>query len=645
MQRNQLSGPIPASLGNLANLTWLDFDFNQLNGSIPPQLGNLSNLTVLRLGSNQLTGSIPPELGRLSSLSILGLGNNRLTGSIPPQLGSLASLTRISLWNNDLTGPIPAELGNLSRLTKLSLGSNQLTGPMPASLGNLTSLKDLALQSNNLSGPIPSSLGSLASLTNLSLYGNELTGAVPAELGNLTRLTRLYLQGNQLNGTIPAELGRLSNLDVLNLSNNQLTGAIPAALGAGSLARARPHNDVLTGYDAVERGSAFPAIEIGYAGPGWRSYGWTPEQAGRLASLRVLNLSYNRLSGALPPTLASLGNLKRLYLNRNQFTGTVPAALSRLNLQTQRVDQENEVEECGANSSTDQGAQNDRATLLYLYSLTDGRNFFQGSRGDGNWTNNYGWEETFDPSPDVPLKDWHGVTVNSHGRVTELRLSNNGLTGNISKWRDNLAEFNRYTLSDQPLYCLEVLDLSDNGLGGDSDDGSGGDIGAVLSELLTPGEVELRLSGNNFKNWLDDDPVSVTLEYAKSELEDAIEIAINSQLKPEQVADLGMQVLRSTAKSKVAGFLAKAGGRVTMIGSLISNDHEEVTEAIVHQLVGGGKAGCYSFLSHFNFRDSEQVCETGFISGVEDLSSYNLNQCYSPELASPCCESAFGCSN
>ena len=41
---NQLSGPIPAELGNLDNLEYLYLRNNQLSGSIPPELGNLANL-------------------------------------------------------------------------------------------------------------------------------------------------------------------------------------------------------------------------------------------------------------------------------------------------------------------------------------------------------------------------------------------------------------------------------------------------------------------------------------------------------------------------------------------------------------------------------------------------------------------------
>ncbi len=80
---NQLSGPIPAELGNLDNLEWLRLHSNQLSGPIPAELGNLDNLEWLRLHSNQLSGPIPAELGNLPNLEIIYLGGNQFSGCIP----------------------------------------------------------------------------------------------------------------------------------------------------------------------------------------------------------------------------------------------------------------------------------------------------------------------------------------------------------------------------------------------------------------------------------------------------------------------------------------------------------------------------------------------------------------------------------
>ena len=62
------------------------FNQNQLTGEIPAELGNLTNLARLRLDGNRLTGTIPAELGRLTNLTVLYLSGNPLTGCVPASL-------------------------------------------------------------------------------------------------------------------------------------------------------------------------------------------------------------------------------------------------------------------------------------------------------------------------------------------------------------------------------------------------------------------------------------------------------------------------------------------------------------------------------------------------------------------------------
>ena len=215
----------------MTSLESLSLTLNNLTGAIPAEIGNLTKLTSLGLASNNLTGAIPSEIGDLTSLEQLRLNINSLSGAIPAEIGNLTSLEGLSLGYNSLTGAIPAEIGNLTNLVGLSLRNNSLSGDIPAEIGNLNSLELLWLSTNNLTGAIPAEIGNLTRLKDLWLSTNNLTGAIPAEIGNLTSLLWLNLDNNSLSGAIPAEIGKMTSLAALDLGHNtELTGELPAGL-------------------------------------------------------------------------------------------------------------------------------------------------------------------------------------------------------------------------------------------------------------------------------------------------------------------------------------------------------------------------------------------------------------------------------
>ena len=74
----------------------------------------------------------------------------------------------------------------------------------------------------------------------------------------------------------------------------------------------------------------------------------------------------------------------------------------------------------------------DKAALETLYDATDG----------SNWTTNTNW------TTDEPLSAWHGVTTDTDGRVTQLFLNGNQLSGTIPAALGGLTNLQQLLLSD-----------------------------------------------------------------------------------------------------------------------------------------------------------------------------------------------------
>jgi len=123
-------------------------------------------------------------------------------------------------------------------------------------------------------------------------------------------LTALDVDGAGLTGTLPPCLTAPgSELVELHVGNNALTGPLPAVAATSPLEALTAYNNALTG--------ALPASLAG------------------APALVSLDLSNNRIAGAIPPSLGSNGVLKYAVLKANRLTGAIPAALATApNLET-----------------------------------------------------------------------------------------------------------------------------------------------------------------------------------------------------------------------------------------------------------------------------------------------------------------------
>jgi Leucine-rich repeat (LRR) protein len=291
-----LSGTLPATIGNLSQLKTLEMEENiSLYGTIPAGFYNLTNLEILKAGVTRISGSLSEDIGRLTKLKTLYFYQSALSGNIPKNLGKLTNLEYLALNTNRLEGTIPDSISGLTRLLDLRLANNQLTGPLPANIGNLRNLFYLDLSNNSLSGTLPSSLSQLTKLQTLNLFGNKLTGNLPSLGAAFDQLVILQLGSNSFTGNIPADYGSMSKVTFFYLPLNNLSGAIPSTLSA------------------LTRLSALYLSDCGLSGQ-------VPDIFSGMTNLSLIVLGNNQFSGTFPSSVNGLANLSTLFLRGNRFT-------------------------------------------------------------------------------------------------------------------------------------------------------------------------------------------------------------------------------------------------------------------------------------------------------------------------------------
>ena len=479
---NNLKGEIPPELGSLSNLQVLNLRGNYLTGNIPFEMGNLSKLRSLNLDSNFLEGPIPPEWGDLYSLNDLSIAYNNLVGEIPTSFLKLENLSFLKfdvngglcasprlleqmedIINTAVVGPLcaaPSEAAEADRAALVAFfyatggrgwirKKNWLSNVPIGSWEGVTTdgsgrVVRLSLPRNNLAGPIPSDLGRLTQLTELKLFGNFLAGSLPPGLGNLAHLSVLYLSYNNLEGEIPSSFSRIENLHFFGYRVNGGLCAPPALQDwLQDISDKRELGPVCSTPSAGTDTDRAALISFFHStgGPDWQnSQRWLSEQpvghwegVSTDANGRVVKLSlvHNNLTGIIPPEVGNLAALEELELQNNELVGEMPASFSeltnlrRLSFYTNSSlcapsvlqDLLRKIGALGPDCPYPQGSgdESDREALVALYHATGGPNWDY----DTNWLS------------DSPLSQWWGVTTDAYGKVTQLSLAGNNLTGSI----------------------------------------------------------------------------------------------------------------------------------------------------------------------------------------------------------------------
>lgn len=297
---NNLSGPLPDSIGAFPRLMVLDLSDNYLSGSLPPTLGCLSSMTYLMLSYNAyLTGPLPTSVANLPNIQHLEISSANLTGNLPPVYSQ--ALRVLKLNKNQLSGTFPEGFSALEDLCILNLAQNSLTGSLPATLDGMKSLQVFHLTQNRLNGTLPESIGNITQLVILNLDYNEFEGELPTSLYDLVYLKKLLLAGNYFSGELSASIDNLKQLEDIDLSRNSFTGSVPSLQ--------------LVKLQSLDLSTC-------------EFSGTLPDLTG-LIRVEFVDLSSNLLEGSLPEVASrAFLTLSSLDLSSNQLSGTVPAWVS-----------------------------------------------------------------------------------------------------------------------------------------------------------------------------------------------------------------------------------------------------------------------------------------------------------------------------
>nr|XP_048330643.1 receptor-like protein Cf-9 homolog [Ziziphus jujuba var. spinosa] len=316
-----------------SNLQSLETRSTNFRGTIPASIGNLQQLSTLELSVCHYSGTLPKSMTNLTQLVFLHLFGKNFTGSIP-SFHMSKNLTEIHLSFNRFTGPLPsaAYWQGLLNLVYVDLTNNTITGSVPSSLFSLPSMQWIDLSYNQFSGRLlefqipPSSV-----LASVDLRGNELEGPIPKSFFKLKNLGDLLLPFNRFNGTFQLDMiQNLINLEPLELSYNNLLSVNTSGNNSNFSS--------LTLFTTLKLASCnlrtFPdmlrnqPVLNNLSGP-------IPDAFPVNCSLENLDVDGNLLTGRISKSLVNCRALEVLNVGNNQILDTFPLMLK--NTSTLRV--------------------------------------------------------------------------------------------------------------------------------------------------------------------------------------------------------------------------------------------------------------------------------------------------------------------
>ncbi|KAF9662951.1 hypothetical protein SADUNF_Sadunf18G0107600 [Salix dunnii] len=231
--------------------------------------------------------------------------------------------------SNDYCNWNGVKCDNSNNVISINLASEGLSGTLPSELSTLSQLQSLSLQGNKLSGPLPS-FANLATLRELYIGSNNFTSIPKDFFKGLTGLQTLSMNANinLESWAISTDLIDSSSLTTFEASNANIIGTIPDMFASfPSLQNLRLSYNNLTG-----------GLPPSFANSGIQNLWLNNQDMGLSGTIEVLPsmeqlsqvwLQKNQFTGPIPD-LSKSKSLFDLQLRDNQFTGIFPVSLSSL---------------------------------------------------------------------------------------------------------------------------------------------------------------------------------------------------------------------------------------------------------------------------------------------------------------------------
>uniref|UniRef100_A0A0E0N7E0 Peptidase A1 domain-containing protein n=1 Tax=Oryza rufipogon TaxID=4529 RepID=A0A0E0N7E0_ORYRU len=231
---------LPANIGNLHKLCYLDLSGNSDLSKLPTSFGNLLKLSLLSLSGCTKLEELPESIHNLKCLEQLDMSGCCALQKLPDEFGSLSKLSFVNLTScsklTKLPGNfnleslehlilsdchelenLPEDFGILYRLEVLDLSDCYKIPVLPESFCQLKHLKDLNLSDCHGLKQLPECFGDLSELQFLNLTSCSKLQSLPQSLCNIFKLKHLNLSYCIRIEHLPSLFGDLQ-LQVLNLT-------------------------------------------------------------------------------------------------------------------------------------------------------------------------------------------------------------------------------------------------------------------------------------------------------------------------------------------------------------------------------------------------------------------------------------------